>query len=243
MSEPGSRRGRAHDAEGAREAILNAAEEVFAEHGFDGARIDAIAELAGYNKSLIFHYYGDKLALYRAVLQRLDRQGAELQAGIIGPLLADEGSTSDPDKFRTFLGVAVRLIFDLLIENPRMTRMLAWEAAEGWHTYRKIASQFNTEDVKLFRQILGQARDAGLIRSGIDPAMVFSIAYATCVSYLNSIPLMEMTFDEEDLSSQEALIRAREIIVEFVIHGIMVDPEGTKRQVSGNNPDASCRID
>ncbi len=49
MSEPGSRRGRAHDAEGARQTILDAAEEVFAEHGFDGARIDAIAEVAGYN--------------------------------------------------------------------------------------------------------------------------------------------------------------------------------------------------
>ncbi len=41
-----SRRGRAHDAEGAREAILNAAEAVFAEHGFDGARIDAIAAIS-----------------------------------------------------------------------------------------------------------------------------------------------------------------------------------------------------
>jgi len=37
---PGSRRGRVHDAKGAREAILNAAEVVFAEHGFSGARIE-----------------------------------------------------------------------------------------------------------------------------------------------------------------------------------------------------------
>lgn len=228
MSEPGSRRGRAHDAEGTREAILNAAEEVFAEHGFDGARIDTIAETAGYNKSLIFHYYGDKLGLYTAVLMRIDQQGTELQARIIGPLLTDVGLTSDASKFRTFLGAIIRLIFDLLIENPRMTRMLAWEAAEGWQTYRKIASQFNTEDAKLFKGLLSQAKDAGVIRVGIDPAMVFSIAYTTCISYLNSIPFLEMTFSEEDFSSQEALIRAREIIVEFVIHGIMTDPQATR---------------
>ena len=42
MSEPGSRRGRAHDAEGAREAILNAAEEVFASHGYEGAAMRAL---------------------------------------------------------------------------------------------------------------------------------------------------------------------------------------------------------
>jgi len=224
MSEPGSRRGRTHDAEGTREAILNAAEEVFAEHGFDGARIDAIAEAAKYNKSLIFHYYSDKLGLYTAVLQRIDQQGTELQARIIDPLLADENLTTDASKFRTFLGVVIRLIFDFLVENPRMARMLAWEAAEGWHTYRKIASQFNTEDTKLFRELLSKANDAGLIRPGIDTAMTFSIAYTTCMAYLNSIPLIEVTFNEEDLSSRAALARAREIIVEFVIHGIMVNP-------------------
>jgi TetR/AcrR family transcriptional regulator len=65
-----SKRGRTHDAEGAREAILNAAEKVFAEHGFDAARIDAIAQESGNNKSLLFQYFGDKLALYAAVIRR-----------------------------------------------------------------------------------------------------------------------------------------------------------------------------
>jgi TetR/AcrR family transcriptional regulator len=223
MSEPGSRRGRVHDAEGTREAILNAAEEVFAEHGFDGARIDAIAETAGYNKSLIFHYYGDKLGLYTAVLQRIDQQGTALQARVIGPLLADESLTSDASKFRTFLEAIICLIFDFLVENPRMMHMLAWEAAEGWHTYRKVASQFNAEDAKLFKELLGKANAAGLVRSGIDPTMVLSIAFTTCMSYLNSIPFIEMMFSNEGLSSQEALLQARDVIVEFVIHGIMVN--------------------
>src|SRR5579859_3211773 len=120
------RRGRVHDAEGARVAILNAAEEVFAEHGFDGARIDAIAEVAGYNKSLIFHYYGDKLGLYSEVLKRIDQQGSELQARLLEPLLADERLTSDASKFRTFLRAVMRLMFDFLVEHPHILRMLAW---------------------------------------------------------------------------------------------------------------------
>src|SRR2546426_766171 len=70
MSDPELRRGRTHDAEGAREAILTAAEAVFAEHGFDGARIDAIAKSSGYNSSLLFHYFGDKLGLYAEVVKR-----------------------------------------------------------------------------------------------------------------------------------------------------------------------------
>jgi len=102
MSEPEPRRGRAHDAKGAREAILNAAEEVFAEHGFDGARIDAIAKASGYNSSLIFQYFGDKLGLYAAVVRRAERQMNAIQTQLLASLL--EGDiASDAHKFKTFL--------------------------------------------------------------------------------------------------------------------------------------------
>src|SRR5437660_9610002 len=90
---------RERDAEVAWKSILDAAEEIFAEHGFDGARIDAIAAASVYNKSLIFHYFDDKLGLYTAVLKRIDQQGNELQAIMLGPLLADEKLTSDANKF------------------------------------------------------------------------------------------------------------------------------------------------
>src|SRR5437763_8117985 len=107
MSEPGSRRGRAHDAEGAREAILNAAEEVFAEHGFDGARIDAIAAEAGYNKSLIFHYFDDKLGLYAEVVRRADQEMTALQMRVLTPLLEDETVTSNARSFKTALEIII----------------------------------------------------------------------------------------------------------------------------------------
>src|SRR3989442_3390415 len=101
-SGPG-RRGRVHDAEGARRAILNAAEEVFAEHGFDGARIDAIAAKAGYNKSLLFQYFGDKIGLYAMVANRARRDIRELEARVLAPLLEDESVATDAHRFRNFL--------------------------------------------------------------------------------------------------------------------------------------------
>ena len=122
MSEPGeNRRGRAHDAEGAREAILNAAEKVFAEHGFDGARTDAIAAEAGYNKSLIFQYFDDKLGLYVEVNKRVDRDINELGARILAPLLEDETIAFDAHRFRTFLETAIGALFDYLLEHPRLS--------------------------------------------------------------------------------------------------------------------------
>ena len=45
---------RERDAETAREALLDAAQEIFARDGFSGARVDDIAQRAGYNKALAF---------------------------------------------------------------------------------------------------------------------------------------------------------------------------------------------
>lgn len=219
------RQKRERDAEVSRNAILDAAEEIFAENGFDGARIDAIAAASGYNKSLIFHYFDDKLGLYTAVLKRIDQQGNELQAIMLTPLLTDESVTSDAGKFRTFVQIVIRWIFDYMVENPRVLRMLVWEAAEGWKTIKKIASQFNTDDVEMFRQLLSKAQEAGLIRPGTDPYLMFLMAITTCMSYPIFTPYLEMAFEDEDLSSPDALVRAREMIVNFVVHGIIVDPE------------------
>ena len=43
-----------------REAILLAAERIFAESGLAGARTDAIAAAAGVNKALLYYYFKSK---------------------------------------------------------------------------------------------------------------------------------------------------------------------------------------
>ena len=230
--EPEPRRGRVHDAEGAREAILNAAEAVFAEHGFDGARIDAIAKASGYNKSLLFQYFDDKLGLYAAVLKRAERQMGELEAQfieLIGALLADETIASHAHQFRTLLETALRTFFDYLVEHPRLLRIIVWEQAEGWQSYVNLASQFDTENVEQFRTLFSRAQRAGLLRSGVDPFIQFVMVEQMCWSYLASIPLYQALLPGEDLSSARALARAREQIVAFFIAGMMVDPPETKR--------------
>src|SRR5438552_18055568 len=137
MPEPRRKRGRerVYDAQRTREAILGAAEAVFAEHGFDGTSVDAIAETAGYNKSLLFQYFGDKLGLYTAVNKRADRDLTEFQARVLAPFLEDETLATDAHKFRSFLETVIGGVFDYLREHPRLTRIILWEQAEGWQTY------------------------------------------------------------------------------------------------------------
>jgi len=61
---------RSRDADRSREEILRAAMTEFADHGFGGARIEAIAERAGVNKKLIYYYYAAKDELFLAVLEQ-----------------------------------------------------------------------------------------------------------------------------------------------------------------------------
>ncbi|HEV7235388.1 MAG TPA: TetR family transcriptional regulator [Ktedonobacteraceae bacterium] len=228
MAEPG--RGRAHDAEGAREAILNAAEEVFAEHGFDGARTAAIAAVAGYNSSLIFQYFGDKLGLYAEVVRRADKEMTELQARVLSPLLEDETIASNAHAFKALLEIIATAIFDYLAAHPHFMRMLLWEQAEGWKTYAKIISQFETEDADQIEAVFRNAHSAGLLHSDFVPLIQLTMVLQICLSYLTFIPLYQMVrLPDEDLFSPAALARARDYIVAFVVHGMMIDSAETKQ--------------
>ena len=52
----------------AKERILNAARQEFADSGFGGARVERIAEKAEINKAMIFYYFQSKENLYREII-------------------------------------------------------------------------------------------------------------------------------------------------------------------------------
>jgi TetR/AcrR family transcriptional regulator len=220
MSEREGRRG-----EHTREAILTAAEIVFAEHGFDGARIDTIADVSGFNKTLIFRYFGDKLGLYAAMLRRIDKQVVEIQAQLLGPLLADETLIRDANLFRAFLKTALGAFFDYMVSHPRLMRMLIWEHAGGWQTYARIPSLFEIEGLEQIEALFKGAQKAGLLRSTGDPFVLFLLAEQICWFFPTSLPFYQMVLPNRDFSSVSALVQAREQIIEFIVAGILVDPK------------------
>jgi AcrR family transcriptional regulator len=56
--------------QGRREAVLNAAEALFSQHGFDGVTVRQVAKLAGVDVALPNYYFGSKRGLYDAVFAR-----------------------------------------------------------------------------------------------------------------------------------------------------------------------------
>src|SRR5712691_4552165 len=58
------------DPDRSKERILTAALKEFSARGFAGTRVDRIACRAAINKRMLYHYFGDKEGLFRAVLRR-----------------------------------------------------------------------------------------------------------------------------------------------------------------------------
>ncbi|MEU6585596.1 TetR family transcriptional regulator [Nocardia sp. NPDC046763] len=104
----------AYDSAATRERILTAAAAEFAAHGVAGARVDRIAASAKANKRAIYDYFGDKKALFAAVLERLMTD------------LAEAVPPGDDANLGTYAGA----LFDYHRAHPAALRLLLWEALE-----------------------------------------------------------------------------------------------------------------
>jgi AcrR family transcriptional regulator len=69
---------------GSRDAILDAALDLFAEHGYDGASMRAIAAAAGVDPALIRHFFGDKETLFTTVVADRTAIPGRLAAALSG---------------------------------------------------------------------------------------------------------------------------------------------------------------
>ena len=99
------RTGRRAGASGTREAILEAARDRFARHGYDGATIRGIAADAGVDPALVHHFYGTKERLFVAAMRF-----PVVPSEILPQLLA-----SDPDR----LGEAIVRLVLTIWEDPQ----------------------------------------------------------------------------------------------------------------------------
>lgn len=152
-----------------REAILNAAEQEFLQHGLRGTTVSEIAKRAGVTKSLIHHHFGSKLELWRTIKSRSMAAHAEEQLRLLGSKAIDED-------------LAVRSMeayFRFLQHNPTMVRLLAWMHIEkdiedfGEHT-----TQLLDVGVEKFTE----AQQAGVIRGDLDPRLILA-AYIGLVQH------------------------------------------------------------
>src|SRR5262245_45755561 len=105
---------RRRDATASKQRLLIAAADEFVAHGVAGARVDRIAAAAQANKRLIYDYFGDKDALFDAVLERFTEQA-------VGAVLIDA------EDLPAYAG----RLFDYHCDHPDLLRLVTWARLEG----------------------------------------------------------------------------------------------------------------
>lgn len=151
--------GRGKDPDATRANILDVARREFVEHGFSGARVDAIAARTKTSKRMLYYYFGGKDALYREVLRASyeDIRAAE-QALDLGGLPPDRA-----------LAELVRFTVGHHAAQPDFIRLVMIENIHHGRYVRQLEAirELNAGAVAMLDGILSEGRGQGLFRPDV----------------------------------------------------------------------------
>lgn len=152
------------DPEKTKTRILAAAKAEFARIGLGGARVDVIAARAKVQKRMMYHYFGNKEALFSHVVEAVyaDFRNAEaaLEIEKLEPVEA--------------LKRLVTFTWDYYLDNPELITLVN---SENLHKARHIEkskrlADLNTAFVGRMRALLQRGMAQGIFRKGLDEVQV-----------------------------------------------------------------------
>jgi TetR/AcrR family transcriptional regulator len=145
----------------ARGAVLHAATRLFAERGFDGTTIQAIADALGVTKTAVLHHYPSKEELRAAVLASVLEHWQRLLPGLLVKATASE------DRFDAVFDVLQRFF----AADPHLARLVTRWALD----HPDEASGLLRSTVRPWLEAVGvyveQGRAAGLVHADVDPTV------------------------------------------------------------------------
>ena len=194
-----------------RRKLLTAARREFAKSGLAGARVDEIAERAGVNKQLVYHYFGDKDALYLAVLEwvyeEIRAQERKLNLEGLPPQQA--------------IKKLIESSFDHLARHPDFIVLLNDENRNG---ARHVRASLKIEDmhsplVSLVSKILKEGVRKGIFRKGVNPVHLYISIAGLSYFFFSNTPTLSAIFGK-DLASKAARSARRKHVVDLVLQAL-----------------------
>jgi len=166
--------------------ILQAAEKLFAEEGFDGASIRTIAKEAGVNIAMISYYFGSKEKLLEAlIIHRTSDMKMELENIFIQNLTPLQ---------------KVDLLIDLYIsrinKNKCMYQIMHFELS----TKKRIMDMQSFIDIKkenleAFKRIIEEGQDLGKFRKNINIILIPATIMGALVHFQMNRQYFELILD------------------------------------------------
>lgn len=127
MEKQGRSTRRTEAAEASKKAILDAAEALFAEKGYEATSFQEICDLAGVTRGLPNYFFGAKEQLYRTVLERVFALTRTQDLLAFLREQAHRPGTRTEESLR----VMIEQIFDFFVAHPIFIRITEWEGLSG----------------------------------------------------------------------------------------------------------------
>lgn len=190
------------------EKILDAALGAFAVHGFQGTRLDQIADAAGMSKPNLLYYFATKEALYMAVLSRTLEMWFDTLRAIDGEADPREALTAYIDR---------KLAYSR--SNPEGSRLFALEVIAGAPMLGRLLSTDLAELVAAKVAVLRRWVDEGRLRQ-VEPVHFLFAVWATTQTYADFAGQVR-ALTGKDLSDPGFYEETRANVIRILLDGVL----------------------
>jgi TetR/AcrR family transcriptional regulator len=201
---------RPRNADRSREAILDAAERLFAEHGYLGASLQDIGDAAGVSRGTPSYFFGSKERVYRAVLERIFSGVSEL---IRRELEEAVGKNEGPE---AVFAREIEGYIEFLAARPNFVRLLQWEALSGDEVLANLTARLNV--LRETERVIREESARGAFRD-TDPAHLMLNIIALCwYPFAQQKSLMKVM--GKDAYDPAFIEEHKKAVVQLVLNGI-----------------------
>jgi TetR/AcrR family transcriptional regulator len=192
----------------AEERILDAAKRVFHRKGYDGARMQEIADEAGVNKSLVHYYYRNKDNLFQAVFEDAF---ARLIARLNEIFFSDLAFSI---KIETF----VQYYVTFLSQNSYLPLFLLNGLYKKPDQIKKMLEKNQVSPEKLMDHIRKQVREE--MNLEIDPLHIYINILALSIFPVIARPLIQTIFGLTDAQLGHFYEERKTAVPEFILNAL-----------------------
>ena len=191
------------------ELIMDAANKVFMEKGYDGARMQEIAEVAGINKALVHYYYRSKDKLFEGIFKAAFKLFApKLQDVIVMDIPLEEK-----------LVVFAETYIDFLIKNPMLPGFILHELSRKSETIPNLLASSIIKP-QIIIDMIQKEIDEGKIKP-IDPKQLIANLIGLCIFPIVAKPILKvLLFNNNDEEYNAFLIERKKEVPKFVLDAI-----------------------
>ena len=198
------------------EKIIDIAEDVFVKEGFNGARMQTIADKAGINKALLHYYYRSKQKLFYAVFARLT---PKLFRPILGIIYEDIPFFEKIEKF------VYRYIDEITSRNPYLPLFIISELERNTEEVTKIMVKAidsrGISPIEVFKRDVEREIAQGNIIP-IDHKQLFISILSMAIFPFIGRPLIVKLANFTDEEFSDFIQERKKFVSEFVINSIKI---------------------